>query len=227
MHLQDRLAIISGNRLFREMDDYTREFIASRSVSHSYGKGEYLISRGDRQTALVVIVSGVARGSLTSARGREYIFALYTDGDVVELSAVEGETPSPADLVAEVPTLALSIGHETLKMLTGDVSFNHGLCHLLFERYCTLVSKVEMLALYSLRERLARQLLTFQRTQPGLLKRAPAVLSQEKLAFLTNGTRPKVNQHLQVFKAAGAIGIEAGRIRLRDPDILETFASPA
>jgi len=226
VNYKDRLTIISSNRLFRDLDAYAKDFLASRSVSRTYYKGKCLLSKGATSKTLILIVSGVAKVSLTSAYGREFILALYMDGDVAGLNATANGSASRADLIAEESTLALCIEQDALRALDSDAAFNHSLRKLLLERYAAVTGTAEMLALYSLRERLARQLLIFLKSQPALLKLRPVFLSQEKLAVLTNATRPKVNQHLQVFKAAGAIRIEAGRIQLVNPDILESFAAP-
>ncbi|MBN9671320.1 Crp/Fnr family transcriptional regulator [Roseibium aggregatum] len=226
MNHEDRLTIISRNRLFRDLDSYAKDFLASRSVSRTYYKGRYLLSKGTTSKTLILIVTGLAKVSLTSAFGREFILAFYMDGDIAGLTATATGFASRADLIAEKPTLALCIEHDALKALDSDAAFNQSLRNLLLERYAAATGTAEMLALCSLRERLARQLLVFLKMQPALLNLTPVFLSQEKLAFLTNATRPKVNQHLQVFKAAGAIRIEAGRIQLVNPDILESFAAP-
>ncbi len=222
----DRLRFISQCALFNTLDSTIRDFLASRATSRVFAKGSALASRNARLRGLTLLCSGLVKASITSWGGREFILEICSPGDVLELGSLLSGTNPRADYIAETGVTVLQVPHSAIAALADEPAFLLAARSYLINANVTALRQVELLALRSLRERLALRLLEFFSAPPALLITYPRYFTQERLALLTNATRPKVNGHLQVFKSAGAIHIDAGKIQITNPDRLATFMSP-
>ncbi|WP_289036276.1 Crp/Fnr family transcriptional regulator [uncultured Roseibium sp.] len=222
----ERLEIVSQCSLFCKLDSTVQSFVASRATTRRFKQGTPLLRKGASQSSLMLITAGLVKVSLTSWSGREVILKMCTNRDFVGLGSILEGTVSPADHIAETNATVLQVPNSTLRMILDEAPFNAALHQGMFDAYRQAIETIEVIALYSLRARLARLLLSLFLDDAKLMLFYPTYFTQERLAQLTNATRPKVNGHLQVFKEAGAIRIEAGQIKITSPETLGRFSSP-
>lgn len=225
VNVDDRLTIISRHTLFRNLRRATREEIAQKATTRQYDSGSLIFHKGDLGNALVLVMRGLVRISITSADGREFILQIAGPGELVGEVALTGGALQNTDCIAEVKTDALRIGRQSLNAAAADEpAFDRAARTLLLARLQSTLDTVDALAFCSLQERLARILLKLNAIEHFADDGRLTIASQEKLSMMVNATRPKVSKHLQIFKKAGAISIATGQITVLDANILKRYA---
>lgn len=178
-----------------------------------------------RQTPLVfLIVSGSVHLSLISASGREFVVTIAGRGEVLGELDTSGRSQSALIATTQEPTRLLRIRWDTLRQTGAGAELLRRCNTLLAERLRWLQDIVEDLALYPLDARLARVLARLHARSSSHAVMRLHRLNQNTLAQMTNATRPKVNQYLQVFQRLGAIELDAGSVRIRDDAALLRIA---
>jgi CRP/FNR family cyclic AMP-dependent transcriptional regulator len=176
--------------------------VAKAAVSQVWTPDKVLFRRGDASSFLIAMESGHVRISLQTAGGRELVLQHVRGKAVVgEIGLLDGSTRT-ADATVVTPTVGLVLHKAQYTELMarhpdlGRAAIGH-LCKLL--RYTT--DHIETIALYGLDARLARFLLA--QSDGGAT--FALTLNQSEIADLIGASRPKVNQALAAFEAAGAM----------------------
>jgi CRP/FNR family cyclic AMP-dependent transcriptional regulator len=203
--------------MFSTLDAGVRDALAGAGNRRRWAGGATLFQRGDEGSYMLAILSGRVRLSLTTPAGRELALRHVGPGDVIgELAVIDGH-PRSADAVAMVDTEALVFRRDRFR----EVVASHPALGLALATYlCGLLRstnfQMESIALYDLRQRLARFLLLTLRQRYGaeVPPRAAIILglTQSDLSLVLGASRPKVNQALQDLVAEGALRREGERL---------------
>lgn len=203
-------ADLSGFPIFSALDLDTRAALAAAGSQRRWPGGATLFQRGDEGSYMLAITAGRVKLSLTTPAGRELTLRHVGPGDVIgELAAIDGY-PRSADAVAVVDTQALVFRRDRFR----DIVASHPALGLALANYlCGLLRstnfQMESIALYDLRQRLARfMLLTLRQRYGEEIPPAAAIIlgmNQTDLSLVLGASRPKVNQALQELVADGAL----------------------
>jgi CRP/FNR family cyclic AMP-dependent transcriptional regulator len=224
-------ADLSGFPIFSALDAGTCAALAAAGTERRWAGGSTLFQRGDEGSYMVALTAGRVKLSLTTAAGRELVLRHVGPGDVIgELAVIDGHARS-ADAVAVSDTEGLVFRRDRFR----EVAATHAAVGLALATYlCGLLRstnfQMESIALYDLRQRLARfLLLTLRQRYGGDIPASAAIvlgLNQSDLSLVLGASRPKVNQALQELLAEGALRRDGERL-ICDLALLEEIADMA
>lgn len=187
---------------------------------HIYGSNEMIFLEGERATGLWLIESGQVKIAKMHPDGSEYILHLLNNGDSFnDIAALEnGFNPATATALSETICWQIPV-HMIQTMLQANPQSAQAAIRLLTQRVSTLVLKLESLALYSVRSRLARFLLE-QAETPVLEGSVTRVAIAAHLAT----TPETISRVLRSLENSGAIQFNRHRIEIIDITILKAVA---
>ncbi len=224
MRLDERRAELAHAALFQGLTDAALLEIARQSSARAVTAGGILPLHEVRISPLYLIARGAMRLSLVSATGREFVVTIAGRGDVLgELTAL-GRPPSALIATAQEATQLLRIPWSALQQVGAGVELAQRFNVVLAERIQWLLELIEDLALHPLDTRLARVLARLHAHSSTRAVMRLHRFNQNTLAQMANGTRPKVNQHLQILQRLGAIELDGGLVTIRDDAVLARIA---
>jgi CRP-like cAMP-binding protein len=210
--------------LFSVLHQAERERLVDSVAERQFRKGETLLERGRLGSNMMILVSGRARVSATSAEGKEVTLMILEPGMTLgELGLLDGK-PRSADVIAMTNCLVLLLERrDFLPLLTQNPDLALRLMGVLCDRLRTTSLTLEEVALTDIPTRLASLLLKLS-AQYGLDggrgRRIQLRLSQGDLSSLIAATRESVNKQLRSWREQGILDEEDGHIVLRQPDAL-------
>jgi CRP-like cAMP-binding protein len=224
--LEERTGALAQASLFKGLPNSALREIARSTQIQTLASGGSLPLPPARLAWLFLIVSGSVNLSLLSASGRQFVVTIAGRGEILgELSnsnPVGSERTSPTLIaVAQEPTCILRIPWHTLRQSIASTELAQRCNALLAERAAWMLAVIQDLALYPLDARLARLLARMQERSSAHAAARLNRLDQGTLALMANGTRPKVNQHLQRLQQLGAIRLDHGAVRVCNSALLE------
>jgi CRP/FNR family transcriptional regulator, cyclic AMP receptor protein len=212
----DAEALLRKTDLFQGLPDIQLTACAAACTITRFTAGEMIFGRGEDGDSLYVIASGRVKLSLVSEDGRELSVRIAGNGDLLgEMSTLDG-APRSADAVALDAVEALVLTRKELKrlMLSGP-AMAESVIQFLCRRLRATTDQLELIALHSVEQRLARLLLaefedskTAEETRQKILALPQSVLGQ-----LIGASRPKANVALSALERAGAIRRVPGGIQ--------------
>lgn len=190
----------------------------------SLDAGDALFQRGQRCTALSLVVEGVIGASIRTDDGRRHLLTLVLPGHLLGfLSLIDGK-PQPHDALAHRRTLVMDIPASTLHHLRSTEPSVRLACELqLVERSRRLYDAMAENMLFPLRERLARQLVALAAVvgvPQGRHWVIDVPLTQADLADLLGAGRQAVNGELRRLQTDGLVRIARSRLEILDLDAL-------
>jgi CRP-like cAMP-binding protein len=190
-----------------------------------YRDGAPVFRCGDPGTdGMLVVLDGIVRLHLSTAAGREMTLGLVGAGETVgEIALIDGG-PRSADATALTPVGGLMIATASaVAVIESDHAAALALLRELAARLRRTTDQLEAVAMRPVPERLAAALLRLAAADAAGLVR----LNQGQLAGLVAATRPKVNQALAAFRAAGLVAPARHGLRLADAEALRALARGA
>lgn len=178
--------------------------------------GEVAFRKGDACRNFILVLSGCVRVQLSSEGGREVTLYRVRPGDTCALttSCLVGKEDYPAEAIVEEDVTALMIpDSEFRQALLDSEPFRLFVFRGFSGRLCAIVSRMEMVTLRTIDERLAAQ----------LLKGGVDVLSNvthQGLASEIGTAREVVSRKLSSFESDGLIKSSRGRIEILDREKL-------
>ncbi|MCD9031605.1 Crp/Fnr family transcriptional regulator [Luteimonas sp. Y-2-2-4F] len=216
--------MLARTPLFEGLAEAALRAMARQTREHTLEDGAFLPLQGRRTQALYVVVRGSIRLSLVSLGGREFVVAIVGRGEVLGELA-QGGRPHPSLVaMAQEPTQALCVPWTALARGEDGAELLRRCNAMLAEREYWLLELLEDLALHPLDARLARLIARLHARSSLHAAMRPHRFSQSALAQMANASRPKVNQHLQVFQRMGAIELVEGAVLVRDGAALARIA---
>lgn len=187
----------------------------------SVPSGEVAFRKGDACRSFILVLAGCVRVQLSSEGGREVTLYRVRPGDTCALttSCLVGKEDYPAEAVVEEDVTALMIpDSEFRQALLDSEPFRLFVFRGFSGRLCAIVSRMEMVTLRTIDERLAAQ----------LLKGDVDVLSNithQGLASEIGTAREVVSRKLSSFESDGLIKSSRGRIEILDREKLAALVA--
>ena len=206
------------------------EALAKHAARRLLRHGEWLYAKGDAAAGLIGVRRGMIRNVHLAADGRELLFGLFPAGSWFGEVSLFDEAPRPLHAIAEGETEVLVVPaaafHAALEA--------HPEGYRLFTRVLCRKLRIAMEQLEDfqrpLRQRLARRLVdlaaVYGHPDAGGL-RLTLPLAQDELARMLGAPRQSLNKELRALTKEGLIAVEAGRYRLRQPEILNDIGRAA
>ena len=216
----ERMALIRLCPLFAKLPELDIQHLANHSSVIEFAKDQTLIQRGQRAEHVLLVIRGVVRFSLSAPNGQEFILGIAGRSMLFGEWILAQEKQQPFDLIAHEPVTALRIPRDLLLSVKDELSLARAVNQLLTERFLCTLQSLEDIALFGLRQRLARLLARMHSSSQIYPCARTHRYSQSILALMSGGTRPRVNEHLQYFRQLGAIDIHCGSVLVREADLL-------
>ncbi len=212
------LGLIQALPLFGGCAAHQLEALANTASYAVLGEGEPWHTTERTSGSHYVVLQGAIRVSMISPDGNEFIVAILARGEVLNgFLAGDATCPFLASsimLTAHGPTIVMKFSWAKLALGVEALDLVKRFDYLLQECTATLLLRIEDLAMHSLDARLARILLRLHTQSTRIAELRLHRFNQSTLALLVNGSRSKVNQHLQRFVLCGAILLIDGCVRV-------------
>ena len=219
--MNTRARALSKFALFAELDDDALQEIVSYVYERSFEPGQIVLFVNEPCQAVYLIVRGMVRTHRLSLEGREYVLDYLGTGEFFDLVPVLDGASTLATVEALTDTTIYLIPCNRFHQIVNQYQevAAAALRHLA-TRVRYLSDTVEDLALYTVRTRLARFLLSRAGNGMPRTKR----WTQEEIAAHIGTVRDVVGRTLRAFAREGMIRRERGRLVVTDQDSLKREA---
>jgi CRP/FNR family transcriptional regulator len=193
---------------FHELPAEQLDGLLAESSRMDVPTGAVVYREGDSARCFFV-VSGLLRSFVSSRDGRQITFRYGKSGDVMGLASLTGE-PLPLTIQAMTDSSVVAVRVETLRrMLETDPAVARVCAQELTRQLNQALDGVARSAFYSIRQKLARELLNLATESDG--PHLVAQVTHQELADSIASSREVVTRSLREMRADGLI--ETGRDR--------------
>lgn len=219
--MKDARQALRRIRLLSTLSDDALARVAGVAIRRAYAPGETIIFEGDPCQAAYFIAEGQVRVYRLSPAGREQVLARMGAGQAFNtVPPFQPGGVNHATVRALTPVVVYAIASADLVRLVREIpGLALALLHDFAARLDQLTDLVEDLALYTVRERLARFLLE-RGEESGAARR----WTQEEIAAHLGTVRDVVGRTLREFAEAGLVRLDRQRVVLLDRAGLESEA---
>lgn len=225
------VASLLRSDLFRNAGENAASDVASAMVERSWGAREELFAAGDASDGFFIVLEGVIRLGLITRGGSELILRDVAPGDLFgEIGALDGGARSAGARVISASAKTAFLSSARLQViLERHPSALFDITRKLCQRLRETTEQLEGIALYPLRQRLARFIFAQGKARGRVAAGRISVsvpLSQTALAALLGASRPKTNVAVADLEKAGIIE-RRGAVFIYDEAVLsqEAFRS--
>ncbi|SFR04155.1 Crp/Fnr family transcriptional regulator [Poseidonocella sedimentorum] len=211
--------------VLERLQQAARARLEAQASLRRFLRGEALLLRGDPGTSLMILKSGRAEISVTSAGGQKTILGVAEPEAILgDIACLDGG-PRSADVFALEEASALVISRqEILRMLREDSESALLVIEALCEKARNASEMLEVKSLGSGAARLATCLLRLIEDGGGAAARDRVKVSQSWLGNYAGLTRENVNRQLRAWQSDGVAQVERGEIVILNHDALADIA---
>ncbi|MEX2529951.1 MAG: Crp/Fnr family transcriptional regulator [Gemmatimonadota bacterium] len=221
----ERVEILSGLGLFGGLDRPVLERVARRCVARTVPARKLLFRRGDPCEGLYVVVRGRIRIYRANRDGKEQVIHEQGPGQSLAEVPLFDAGPCPANARTEEPTELLFLPRVDFEHLyRTEPAVADAVIRELGRRLRGMVGLVEKISLRDVPSRVGLTLLEFAHRAGGGDRSKPFDLprTQAQLADTLAATRESVARGLRTLREEGLIEQEGARVRIPDPEALES-----
>jgi len=207
--------------------------IRNHMVAVQLSGGETLYQRSANASGLYQVVEGYVELKATGVSGNEMLVTIYGPGNVIGELPLMGDGERAFDAVALGDVRIMALQRESFdKLVKQYPQIYHRIVEKLYRVIVVLLNRIEEHALFSLRQRLAKLILSAVEAYGvrgvGDLQSLQQViempLSQENMGKLLGVTRHSVQREIKKWKAAGIIDKVNARWVVFDMQALRVIA---
>ncbi|GHE87675.1 cyclic nucleotide-binding protein [Aliiroseovarius zhejiangensis] len=201
------------------------EVLADKGQRRDFAKGVSIFRHGEPGASLLIVKSGRAEVSITTATGQKSILGLVGPGDVIgDIACLDGG-PRSADVVALEPLVGLEVARrDVLQTLKDDGDSAILVIVALCQKARNASEMFELKALASGQSRLASCILRLLNDQNGEAGSDRVKVSQSWLGAYAGLTRENVNRQLKSWEAEGIARFDNGAVLIANLNALRDIA---
>lgn len=190
-----------------------------------YAARQTIFLKGDPGNGLFAVLSGSVQIVAPSLSGKRVVLNTVGAGEVFgEIALLDGRPRSAEAAALTSCELLLLDRRDVLPFLEQHPRVAIQLLEILCSRLRRTTEQVEDVVFLDLPARLAKTLLRLA-VKPVERGRPPFVrASQSELGTMVGATRESINKHLGEWQRNGIVSMNAGLVRLLDPDSLAALA---
>ena len=182
----------------------------------SFPRGTTIISAGDTNDFLYIIISGRLKVMMSDDEGREVILAILGANEFFGEMGLLDDSPRSASVVALEPCELLSLSKRDFKKcLQDNFELSMTVMRGLVKRLREADGKIGSLALMDVYGRVARLLLDMSETVDGR-KVVTKKLAKQDIAKMIGASREMVSRVMKDLQSGGVIEVRGSAIYLRD-----------
>ena len=209
--------------LFRGMDAAVVSALLQREpcVLTRYGRGELIAVSGQPCRAALVVISGVLSCRMSSPGGREVEMSKLRTGDLVAPAFIfASNNAMPVTVAAHTDVVLLRWGRDSFaRLLEGDTTLRARFITVLSDTNVFLTRRLNVLALMTVREKVASLLLMRAREQQSRHVRLSR--SRQEIADSFGIQKFSLMRVLADFEREGAIKINGREVTILDSSKLK------
>jgi CRP/FNR family transcriptional regulator, cyclic AMP receptor protein len=223
------LRLLEAHEIMRLLPPEALRALIRRAALLDYPERDEIFGQGDAGRAILVVVKGYVKLSLTMLSGREVVLDLADPGSVIGEIAVLNEWPRAATATALSACTLLAIdGRSFTRELRSAPDAMLAIIRLLSQRLRRTTEQVTENLELPAPVRLAKALIELAALHSRPTPQGPQLalpLSQRELGGMTGLIRESINRHLGVWRDAGWIALAEGTITLCNIGALRALLS--
>lgn len=229
----DRLVIdkLPQNSILRQLSNETLTALLGRATERKIARGRPLYQQGDPGDSMAVVLSGIFKVYVVTARGREVVIGFISQGGAIgEIALFDAGKRTATVEATETSQVLILQARDVRAAVARDGAAALRVIDLLCRRLRRTNMRVEDDAASALEPRLARAILRVvdELENAGDASERPLIpLRQSDLAAYALLSRENVNRQLQKWAAEGLVSLSRGNMRVLDLDALAELAEDA
>jgi CRP/FNR family cyclic AMP-dependent transcriptional regulator len=224
--LENARRIFAGCLLFSDLVESESRSLQMWLRLKNFGPGETIFRMGDPGEAMMAVVSGSIKVSVSSQDGKEMILAILHANDIIgEIAILDGKERTADAVALTEAQLAILDRRDVMAFFDAHPRMWARIVDVLCRRLRATNEHFADVALLPLPKRLAKALIRLASAEAQgdkTLRDIP--MSQADLGKVVNASRETVNKLLNEWKGKGIVSIEKGLVRIADAEGLEDFA---
>jgi CRP/FNR family transcriptional regulator, cyclic AMP receptor protein len=222
----DKLWLFRNHPVLGQLAPDQIEHLCSYAQTRRVSRGTTIFKKGDPGDSLFAIALGTVKIDVPSRGGRDAVFGLLQEGEILgEIALLDGQ-PRTADATAMTDCLLVVIDrHDFVPLLTARPEIALKLIEVLCRRLRQTNEQIEDVIFLDFPARLAKTLLRLsQRARPSPDGRK-VTMTQSEIGGIVGLSRESTNRFLRSWQEQGWVELQRGGIVVRAPDALAALAS--
>lgn len=217
----DKLAPLRNHAVFREFPPVVVERLGSYMTRRKVPQGATIFAKGDPGTALMAVLSGSVRISVSAGDGHEAVLNTIKPGQVFgEVALLDGRART-ADAVAITDCELMVIDRrDFIPLLHREPDVVLKLIEILCARIRRTSAQVEDVMYLSIPARLAKALLELSGGVEASAARDKVRIAQRELGNVVGLSRESTNKQLRAWEQRKWVHLERGSIAVLDAEAL-------
>ena len=215
--------LLDTTDLFAALPEEVIDSLREHAVVRHLARNDVLFQQGDASSALYVIDQGRIAIATHSNDGRESVFAVLEDGDLLGELPLFDDEPRNADARALVDTTVTELQYEPVRdVLRQRPELLWVIVRLLVQRLRTTNEALTDAVFLDVPARTAKRLLELS----GNESRFTLPVTQEELAAMVGASRERVNKAISLFVRLGWLELEGrNNYKILDREALDDRAT--
>ena len=222
----DKLWLFRNHPVFGQLAPDQIEHLCSYAQTRRVARGTTIFKKGDPGNSLFAIAAGTVKIDVPSAGGRDAVFNLVQEGEILgEIALLDGQ-PRTADATAMTDCVLIVIDRrDFVPFLTARPEIALKLIEVLCTRLRHASQQIEDVMFLDFPARLAKTLLRLsQRAKPSPDGRKVA-LTQSEIGGIVGLSRESTNRFLRAWQEHCWVKLQRGGIMVRAPEALAALAA--
>jgi CRP/FNR family transcriptional regulator, cyclic AMP receptor protein len=222
----DKLRLFRNHPVFGQLAPDQIEHLCSYAQTRRVSRGATIFKKGEPGNSLFAIAAGTVKIDVPSVGGRDAVFNLVQEGEILgEIALLDGQ-PRTADATAMTDCVLIVIDRrDFVPFVTARPEIAMKLIEVLCARLRHASQQIEDVMFLDFPARLAKTLLRLsQRTKPSADGRKVAI-TQSEIGGIVGLSRESTNRFLRAWADRGWVRLQRGGIVVRAPDALAALAS--
>jgi CRP/FNR family transcriptional regulator, cyclic AMP receptor protein len=222
----DKLWLLRGHPLFRQLPPAVLERLGSYMKRRSLPRGATIFAKGDPGIGLMGVLKGAVKISVPSADGRDIVLNIIHEGDIFgEIALLDGH-PRTADATAMTDCeLVVIERREFLPFLHSEPDLTTQIIEILCARLRRTTEQVQDVTFLNLPARLAKAVLRLASEAESATPPRKVSITQLEISQIIGRSRESTNKQLRVWAKNGWIRLERGAITVVQPNKLAELAA--
>jgi CRP/FNR family transcriptional regulator, cyclic AMP receptor protein len=222
----DKVWLFRNHPVFGQLTPDQIERLCDHAQTRRVSRGTTIFKKGDPGNSLFAIALGTVKIDVPSAGGKDVVFGLLQEGEIVgEIALLDGQ-PRTADATAMTDCLLIVIDRrDFVPFLTARPEIGLKLIEVLCRRLRQTNQQIEDVMFLDFPARLAKTLLRLsQQAKPSADGRKVA-MTQSEIGGIVGLSRESTNRFLRAWAERGWVELRHGGIVVRAPDALAELAA--
>jgi CRP/FNR family transcriptional regulator, cyclic AMP receptor protein len=224
--LESAWRIFGGCLLFSDLVEGESRSLGTRLRLKNFGPGETIFRMGDPGEAMMAVLSGSIKVSVSSPEGKEIILAILHPNDIIgEIAILDGRERTADAVALTEAQLAFLDRRDVIAFFDAHPRMWIRIVDVLCRRLRATNEHFADVALLPMSTRLAKSLIRLATAgaQGGKSFR-DIPMSQGELGKVVNASRETINKLLSEWKGKGIVSVEKGLVKITDAEALEKLA---